>query len=205
MPVSLPRRQVIQGTAWSIPAVAIAGAAPAVAASALTDLAIDVALPPTDYTTGGYVLSDTIYKSNLSTAATKASLSTTVTITNVGAVAAANPSGTLDLQLVDYGTDVPVASSEAMKFHLNSLTPNVSLVDIAPLTYAGSGRNYNWTYTGTIQPGSSITIQLQYWVASPFAHANAIQMLLSGMVVDQTTNDYDDNSAKTNYVPSFAA
>lgn len=206
MMTPIQRRSVVKGAAWSLPAMVVSTSAPALAASGgLTDLAIDVALPPTDPASGDYLLTSTLYKRDLTTTATKASLSTLVTITNVGPVAATNPTGTLDLQLVDYGTDVPVAGTEARKFHLVSLTAGVTLIDIAPLTWPGSGRNYSWTYNGTLQPGESLVISLQYWVESPFAHATPIQMLLSGFVQDATDGDYDDNSAKTNYVPSFSA
>ena len=208
MTAHISRRKVVGATAWAVPAVAVASAAPAIAASSptgLTDLAIDVALPPTDPASGDYVLSDSIYKSDRTTVATKASLSTTITVTNVGSVPANNPTGTIDLQLFNYGTDVPFISTEARKFNIDVLTPGVVLTPIAPLTYPGSGNNYQWSYVGTLNPGETLTLTLRYWVSSPFAHATATQMLVSAMVNDQTQNDYDDNSAKTNYAPSFAA
>lgn len=201
---TINRRQLTKSAAWSVPAVALAAAAPAVAASTpptyLTDLAISVTDPPVDDTTHEYVLSSPIYNWNLSSVVANASLSTSIIVTNVGAVPAVNPTGTMDLQGIDYGTDVPIANSESRKFHLVPATAGVTMVEAPPLNVAGAGRNYRWTYTGVLQPGQSIVINLKYWLESPYLHA-PLQQLLSASVEDQTGGDFDDNDGRSNYLP----
>lgn len=206
MTSTFDRRTLVKAGAWSVPAVTVAAAAPAVAASvAPTDLSIDVALPPTDLDTGNYVLTGAVYRSDLTTVAVRASLSPMVTVTNVGTTPAVTPTGTIDLQLYNYATDTPFVASEANKFALHSMNPKVIMSPLTPLSFPGAGRNYAFTYQGTLAPGESFTIPLKYWIQNPFAHATATQMLVSAMVFDENDNDYDDNSAMTNYIPSFAA
>lgn len=202
----LTRRSLTRGVAWSVPAVTVLGAAPALAASSgLTDLAIEVADPPTDPSSGSYVNTVPIYKSNQTSTAVMASISTAFTITNVGTVAAVNPTGTMDLQFMDYDSNAAVLNTEAAKFNVVPMISNVTWTKITNLTAAGSGNQYRYTYQGTLQPGQSVTIPVKIWVSSPFAHASAMQMLFSAYVADDTTGDWDDNSGRTGYIPSFAA
>lgn len=190
------RRTLLKAGAWAAPAVLATSAIPAYAASSpvsnLTDLAIELGQPNTDWSSTFEPIYDTpIYRGPTTTTniAAYASFPKTFTITNVGNVPAVAPSGTLLTQMKDVGTDA--ASSAIIGTQVNSTDPLVTF------TYTGqaspNGPTYIWNYAGTLQPGESVEIPLRYYVTFPFWNVR-YELYLAATVMDEMDGDSDDNS-----------
>lgn len=201
------RRAMLKGAAWGAPAVVVATAAPAAAASVLpdqpTDLAIDVVDPPVDMDTWQPEMTVPVYQQDLRTVAQMASLPPMVRVTNVGSVPAMNPVGTFEAAMKDYASDyIPLGSNQVK---LASGTPQATLTEIpTPVFAKGEGSKWNWSWSGTLQPSDVAEIPLKYWVRSPFANVT-FELLVVAFVQDEQEGDWDDNSERLGQVPGFTA
>lgn len=197
---ALTRRQ-IAGAGWAAPVVLVGAAAPAFAASttAPTNLAIQVADPPTDPDTWEYVFSVPVYGGTPpTTAVARGALSQTITITNVGTSTAVNPTGTILVKMLNYSGSTPSGGTAQVK--VGTLSSGWT---ITPLGATADGRTFSYTYSGTLAPGAQITLPLFYYVDRGFSNLADFTVYVRGTVVDQTGGDTDDNSARIGLVPGF--
>lgn len=197
---ALSRRQVA-GAGWAVPVVLVGSAAPSFAASptGLTDLAIEVADPPTDPDTWDYQLSVPVYGGAARTVVrTRGALSQTITITNVGSVTATDPSGTVLVKMLNYDGSTPVGGVAQVR--VGTLAQGWSLTQTGT---SSGGRTYQYAYAGTLAPGAQLTLPLYYYVERPFSNLADFTVYVRGTVVDQTGGDTDDNSARIGLVPGF--
>ena len=208
------RRTVLKAGAWAAPAVLATATIPAYAASTpvpeLTDLAIELGQPSIDWETFKPVKDVPIYlgasgtrianptSSFFNPKPSYGSLPKTMTITNVGAVPAVNPTGTLLTQMKDVGTDANSAAITGTQ--VNSTDPLIIF------NYSGQGSpngpTYNWVYSGTLGPGESVEIPLRYYVTRPFANVD-YELFVAVTVNDQMPGDYDDNMELMGTVNGF--
>lgn len=208
----IKRRTALQAGAWSAPLLLASAAVPAYAASSptssvpdqpyLTDLAIEIADPPINWDTFAPVFSTPIYGGRTSNQSIgDGSLPTHFTVTNVGTKPARFPSGTLEMQMRDVGTDVPSAGgADGTKVISADSSATISLLSGKS---ANGGAMFSWTYNGTLQPGQSVEIPFKYYVNYPFANVN-YELFIAAIVMDEMQGDYDDNSERMGTVEGFA-
>ncbi|MFC0358973.1 hypothetical protein ACFFHC_04070 [Kytococcus schroeteri] len=219
------RRVATCAALWSVPAVVATAAAPALAASVSSaNLAVTVEDPNFDWDTLEYALDDTIWKNyeffdqmkqpdpnRLTTVATRqAALPPSITVTNVGPGDAVNPTGTVEFEMRDYGSDsAPLGSDQ-----LGAVTTNTAVTWVRTSTgrtARGTGQMYMYTYNGTLAPGQSFTMPLKYYSPRTFTNVT-FNLMVKAVVSDAVENDIrdefagytDDHDEKVGYVVGYS-
>lgn len=171
--LSAPQRRTLLKTGLLVAPVALTVASLSAQAAKAQEqqptLSIELSEPTVDWSSFEPVKDTPIFRATDGTRAfSHGSLPPTMTITNKGAEAISNPSGTLITQMKDVGTDAP--SAAVIGTQVNSTNPQVAF------TYGGQvkphGPKYTWIYSGSIKPGESVEIPLRYYVTYPFANVD---------------------------------
>lgn len=197
----ITRRTVLAGAAASIP-VAMTTSLGAVAASTgPRSLAVELGDPAARTDTWAPVMDTPVYRSDLKTRRALACLPRSITVRNTGETPVTSASGTVEVAMHDYVTDVrPPFGAHQLK--IASQQANFTLTERGSDFRTGS--KWEWSYTGVIAPGAAVTLPWEYWVRTPFWNVQ-FQVLVTATVVDDDPDAPDNVSQKIGQSPSFTA
>lgn len=173
----------------------------AVAAPAPGALAIDVSDPAASPDTWAPVMDTPVYRWDLRSRRALACLPRTVTVRNTGESAVHHPHGNIEIAMHDYVTDVrPPFGAHQLK-----IATRDSAFD---LSERGSdfrtGSKWTWHYEGSIAPGTSVSLPLEYWARTPFWNVQ-FQVMVTAMVASDDPNAPESSSQKIGLSPTFTA
>ncbi len=196
----VPRRRVLHGAAWSVPAVALATAAPAAAASTPPARPGDLALAVLDPASDG-TRNTPIYWGNTMRIAQHGDLPPGIIITNVGSTPVSQASGTLELQM----QNMDGVSRLAYRTQVRGNTAGYTLIDTTPgIPPANGSRTYRWTLTRPLQPGATVTIPFEYFTPRIFANPD-FSVLVIASLSDEISDDFNDTDARIGFVPGYTS